>query len=120
VPKEHRFQALELALCATLACWWGTHKDSLAEWREYKRMMKLSFRYANTFLTEKYSAKDDLHDHLAQWTKAWGESPQPEWVPIFCHTLDTISMNWYMEMELCHGTAAWDILREIFVENETR
>jgi len=24
-------------------------------------------------------------------------------------------MNWYLEMELCHGTTKWDILREGFL-----
>jgi len=24
-------------------------------------------------------------------------------------------MNWYFEMDLCHGTDKWDILREIFL-----
>lgn len=35
-----------------------------------------------------------------------------EWVHIFYHTLDMIPMDWYLEIELFHGTAEWDILRE--------
>jgi len=66
-------------------------------------------------MTEKYSGKDDQCEHLDQWTKAWGEEPQQEWVHIFCHTLYTIPMNWYLEMELHHGTTEWDILRERFL-----
>lgn len=69
------------------------HKKRFTGWRENKRMMKLRFDYANTRMIEKYSRKDDLHDHLTQWTKAWGTVPQPEWVHIFCHALDTILMN---------------------------
>lgn len=34
---------------------------------------------------------------------------------LFCHTLDVIPMNWYIEMELHHGTSEWDILREGFM-----
>lgn len=34
---------------------------------------------------------------------------------IFCHTLDIIPMNRYLEMELYHGTTEWDILRESFL-----
>lgn len=34
---------------------------------------------------------------------------------IFCHTLDTIPINWYLERELCHGIAEWDVLRESFL-----
>jgi len=26
-----------------------------------------------------------------------------------------ISMNWYLEIELCHGTEEWDILRYGFI-----
>jgi len=47
--------------------------------------------------------------------KSWGEEPQPEWVHIFCHTLDMILMNWYLETELQHGTTEWDVLKEIFM-----
>lgn len=80
-------------------------------------MMKLRFRYTNTRITEKQTGKDDLHEHLARWTKAWGEELEPEWVHIFCHTLDTILMNWYLETEMRHGTVEWDILKEIFLLN---
>jgi len=43
---------------------------------------------------------------------AYGEKPQPEWVHLFCHTLDVIPMNWYIEIELRHGTGEWDVLHE--------
>ena len=112
IPEDHNFQALELALHSTLARWWGTHKDSIARWRDYRRMMKLWFLRANTRMTEKYNGKDDMCDHLAKGTKAWGTKPQIEWVHIFCHTLDTIPMNWYLETELRHGTKEWDILQQ--------
>jgi len=29
--------------------------------------------------------------------------------------MDTIPINWYLEMELCYGTVEWDILREGFL-----
>ena len=66
-------------------------------------------------MTEKYYRKDDLHSHLAKWAKAYGVKPQPEWVHLFCHTLDVIPMNWYLEIKLCHGTVEWDILHEGFI-----
>jgi len=53
--------------------------------------------------------------HLAKWTQAYGEKPQPKWAHLFCHTLDVIPMNWYIEIELRHGTSEWDILREGFM-----
>jgi len=44
-----------------------------------------------------------------------GGGSSTESVHIFCHTLDTIPMNWYLEMELHLGTAEWDSLRECFL-----
>lgn len=78
-------------------------------------MIKLRFGYVNTQMIEKYSGKDDPYDHLAQWTKSWGRKPKLEWVHIFCHTLDTIPMNQYWEMEFRHGIDEWDILWDIFL-----
>lgn len=66
-------------------------------------------------LIEKYDGQDDPRAHLVKWTKVYGEEPQLEWVHLFCHTLDVIPMNWYTEIELCHGTSEWDILREGFL-----
>jgi len=56
-------------------------------------------------LTDKYNGKDDPCTHLAKWTQAYGEKPQPEWVHMFCPTLYVIPMNWYIETEICHGTS---------------
>ena len=66
-------------------------------------------------LIDKYNGQDDLRTHLAKWTQAYGEKPQPEWVHLFCHTIDVIPMKWYIETELRHGTGEWDILREGFM-----
>jgi len=33
VPEEHQFQALQLVLRSMLARWWGTHKESFADWK---------------------------------------------------------------------------------------
>lgn len=74
--------------------------------------MRLQFGRPKVWLTKKYDAINDPHDHLVKWTKIYGTEPQLEWVHLFCHTLDIIPMNCYLETELCHGTAEWDILRE--------
>ena len=44
----------------------------------------------------------------------YGAKPQPEWVHLFCHTLDIILMNWYFETELHHGIEEWDVSRQGF------
>ena len=73
VLDEHRFQVIDIALQATLAHWWGTHKNGFADWKEYQRMMKLRFGYANTHIVEKYTGKDDPREHLACCKTTWGE-----------------------------------------------
>jgi len=59
--------------------------------------------------------RDDPHDNFAKCTKVYGTELHPEWVHIFCHTLNIIPMNWYLETKLHHDTMEWDILREDFV-----
>jgi len=62
--------------------------------------MRLRFGLATTWLSEKYTSKDDLRKQLALWTKTWSEVPQPEWVHIFIHTLDIILTSWYLEIDM--------------------
>ena len=66
-------------------------------------------------LTDKYDGQDDLRMHLTKLTKVYGEELQPKQVHLFCHTLDVIPMNWYIETELRHATSEWDILHEGFM-----
>lgn len=35
----------------------------------------MMIRYANTRMIEKYTGKDDLHEHVDCWKKVWGEEP---------------------------------------------
>jgi len=41
VPEHHCFQAIDFALHAMPARWWGTHKDSFDGWWDYRRVMRL-------------------------------------------------------------------------------
>jgi len=91
--------------------WWGTHKDNFDGWREYKRMMRVWFDPPKVRFKEKYDGRNDLHDQLAKWTNTYGVELQSEWMHLFCHTLDIIPMNWYLETQLCHGTDEWYIFR---------
>lgn len=115
VPQKQRFQALDWALHATPSRWWGTHKGSFDDWRECRNMMRTRFRKPKVRMTHKYDGKDDPRTHLAKWAQAYGPKPKPEWVHLFCHNLDVIPMNWYLETELRHGTSEWDILCEGFI-----
>lgn len=115
VPEKHHFQELDLVLCTTPARWWGMHKESFDGWREYRKMMRLWFGRPKFQLTEKYDGRNDLLHHLAKWADVSGTELQPEWVQLFCHNLDVIPLNWYLETELCHDIEVWDILRQGFL-----
>jgi len=115
VPEKQRFQDLDWALRATPTRWWGMHKGSFDDWCECRRMMRTRFGKSKVRMTDKYDGKDDPCAHLAKWAKAYGAKPQLEWVHLFCHTLDVILMNWYLETKLCHGIDEWDILRKGFI-----
>lgn len=43
VLEEHKFQALDLTLRATPTRRWGTHKDNIVDWKEYRGLMRLRF-----------------------------------------------------------------------------
>lgn len=64
VLEKHHFQALDLALCNIPVRWWGMHKGSFNEWREYKRIMRLQLSHPKVWLTEKYDGRNDPRNHL--------------------------------------------------------
>lgn len=74
--------------------------------------MRTHFGKLKVPMIDKYDEQVDLHELLAKWAQAYVEKPQPEWVHLFCYTLDIVPMNWYVETELCHGIGEWDIMCE--------
>lgn len=82
---------------------WGTHKDNIGYWREYRK------------ITKKYTGKDDPQHPLSRWTMTWGEEPRLEWVHVFFHTLDVIPLNSYLETELCHVIIDWNDMKDNFI-----
>jgi len=54
VPKKQLFQALDWALRAMPARWWGTHKGSFDEWRKCRRMMRVCFGKLKMQMSDKY------------------------------------------------------------------
>jgi len=72
VPEKHCFQDLHLAISATPARWWGTHKDNFNGWHEYIKMMRVQFARAKVLLIEKYDGRSDPPNHLAKWTDVVG------------------------------------------------
>ena len=60
VPKEQRFQALDVILRSTPNRWWGTLKGNIRSWRKYNRFRQIIFGKVNARLAGKYDGKDDL------------------------------------------------------------
>jgi hypothetical protein len=42
-------------------------------------------------------------------------TPPEEWPHHFIHTLEGIPKNWYVDQELCIGTAKWKTLQQNFI-----
>ena len=68
VPEKWHFHALEWALHAKPARWWGTHKGSFDDWCDCRRMMRTRFGKLKMQLIDNYNGKNDPHVHLAKWT----------------------------------------------------
>jgi hypothetical protein len=41
--ENQRLLALDIALKATPARWWGTHKETIKDWYQYKQLMRIRF-----------------------------------------------------------------------------
>ena len=112
MPEDQRYEALDFTLRSTLARCWGAHKESLGGWKEFCKLKRLRFGHADMKITEKYDGQKYPHENLSRWTTTWGTKPQLEWVHMFFHSLDMIPQQWYLEIELCHGTTDWDEMIE--------
>ena len=47
--------------------------------------------------------------------EAWSDIPREQWVHRFINTLDTIPINWYLQLELCLVTSDWEGMIQNFV-----
>ena len=43
VLENHRLLALDLALKATPARWWDAHKETITDWYQCKRLLRIRF-----------------------------------------------------------------------------
>ena len=55
VTKSQRLSALEYALKAIPTRWWDTHKKSISEWPQCRRLMEIIFREEISFPDKKYT-----------------------------------------------------------------
>jgi hypothetical protein len=65
-------------------------------------------------IAQKYTEIGDPTNHIAQCRNRWSSTSKEEWTHKFIHTLDTISKNWYLELEMHRETTNWDELTQRF------
>jgi len=95
VVEPQRILALYVALRATPARWWPTHKFSIQNWIQCKRLMQIRFGEANKYVLGQYNGMNDPREHILTCGYVWNELPREAWPHMFIHTLDNIPKNWY-------------------------
>lgn len=100
VQDQDQLRALDVALKATLARWWATHKDHIENWSQFRTLITARFYSTMMFEGVKYAGDTSLVDHVNLCIEEWRKIPQMEWVHRFVSTLDIIPRNWYIKLEL--------------------
>jgi hypothetical protein len=107
LPVQQRMLALDEALKATPAKWWGAHKKNIAEWTQCHTLLKMHFSNQAEGCEVRYTGKSCPKDHMKSCEEAWGNIPKEQWVHKFINTLDTMPINWYLYAELRLITTNW-------------
>ena len=104
VTEPHRLFALDYVLKATSARWWGTHKQSISEWTQCRRLMEIIFREDISYDDQKYTGLSDPGKHIEHYRTTWKAYMRKEWVHRFIQTLEMVPRGWYTSEELQRGT----------------
>jgi len=115
VQEKDWLRALDVALKATAARWWVTHKDHIEDWSQLKSLMTTHFSTTMVYEGVKYKGDTLPRDYMDVCLEAWKTVPQVEWVHRFTSTLDTIPKNWYVKLELRRGTEVWGEMMKKFI-----
>jgi hypothetical protein len=111
VLENHRFLELDLALKATPTRWWGAHKETITEWYQCKRLLRIRFGVEHTGNKQpKYDGLGTPAERLEVCKTLWKMTPPEEWSHHFIHILEGIPTNWYTDQEMRKGTKTWEIL----------
>jgi hypothetical protein len=115
VLENQRLLALDLALKATIAIWWGAHKETITEWYQCKRLLHIRFgAEQKKNKQQKYEGQGTPTEHLEKCKMLWKMTPPEEWPHHFIHTLEGIPVNWYTDQELHKGPTTWMTLQQNF------
>jgi hypothetical protein len=115
VPIKQRLLALDEALKATLARWWGTHKNNIVHWVQCRTLMAMRFSEQVEGCEVRYTGQSCMKDHVQSCEEAWSSIPQEQWVHKFINILDTTPINWYLQAELRLTTSDWYGMTHNFV-----
>ena len=106
---------MDLAVRATPARWWYSHKENIASWDDVKRLMAIRFSIDTDYVQQKYTRESNPRSHIQACEQDWSDILEDEWVHRFIHTLDTVPRNWYTEIELRKGTTTWPLMIDSFL-----
>jgi hypothetical protein len=107
--------ALDLALKATPAIWWGAHKENIIDWYQCKQLLRIRFSAESIGnKQQKYDGLGTPAEPLEACKTLWKMTPPTEWSHHFIHTLEGIPTNWYTDQEMCKGTKTWVKLQQNF------
>jgi hypothetical protein len=93
LPVQQRFLALDEALKATLARWWGTQNKNIVKWVQCRTLMTVHFDDQIEGCEVRYMGQSCLKDHVKICEETWRSIPQEKWVHKFINTLDTTPIN---------------------------
>jgi hypothetical protein len=108
VLMQQRLLAMDEALKATPARWWGAHKSNITDWTQCRTLMTLRFSARVESCEVWYTGRSCPKDHVRSYEEVWSNIPQEKWVHKFVNTLDTTPINWYLQAELCLITTDWE------------
>ena len=114
--ENQRLLALDIALKATPARWWGTHKETIMNWYQCKQLLRIRFGVEHKRNKQhKYDGQGAPTEHVEKCRALWKMTPPKEWPDHFVHTLEGIPTNWYTDQELRRGNASWKVLQHNFI-----
>jgi hypothetical protein len=105
LPNQ-RLLDLDIALKETPAIWWGAHKETVKDWYQCKRLLRIMFdAKKKRRMMQIYDGKGSPLEHLEKCGILWMMTPPEEWPHHIIHTIEGILANWYVDQELHRGTA---------------
>jgi hypothetical protein len=115
VPSQQILMEMDEALKETPTRWWGTHTKKIMEWVQCHTLVTARFSAQVEGYGVRYTGQSCPKDHVQSCEEAWRIILQEQWVHKFINTLDTTSINWYLQVDLCLITADWEGMTQNFL-----